>query len=131
MLAFKSRDSGGIWTFGQKRTIVEDGSSWAVNPRTFQRGFVCFDDDNKVRRAALAGQPADARRHGTPRQGFQWQEQWAVNMKCINGADAGKEVVFKADHRRRQPGRRGTDRGGARPAQRRPARRQGRADRAS
>ncbi len=30
-----------------------------------------------------------------PDTGFEWQEQWAVNMKCINGADAGTEVIFK------------------------------------
>jgi hypothetical protein len=28
--------------------------------------------------------------------GFPWQEQWAVNLKCLGGADAGVEVVFKA-----------------------------------
>ena len=30
-----------------------------------------------------------------PDLGFEWQEQWAVNMKCLNGADAGVEVIFK------------------------------------
>ena len=30
-----------------------------------------------------------------PTQGFEWQEQWAVNLKCLDGADAGIEVVFK------------------------------------
>ena len=66
-----------------------------------------------------------------PDKGFEWQEQWAVNMKCLNGADAGTEVIFKADDRRRHPGRRRADRGGARSPQRRPARRQGLADRAA
>src|SRR6516225_9039037 len=28
--------------------------------------------------------------------GFPWQEEWSVNMKCLDGADAGVEVVFKA-----------------------------------
>jgi hypothetical protein len=31
-----------------------------------------------------------------PDTGCPWQEEWAVNMKCISGADAGVEVVFKA-----------------------------------
>ena len=31
-----------------------------------------------------------------PDTGFPWQEEWAVNMKCTNGADAGVEVIFKA-----------------------------------
>jgi hypothetical protein len=30
-----------------------------------------------------------------PDTGFKWQEQWAVNLKCIDGTDAGTEAVFK------------------------------------
>ena len=30
-----------------------------------------------------------------PDKGFEWQQQWAVNMKCLSGADAGIEVAFK------------------------------------
>ena len=98
MLIFKSRDGGGIWTFGQKRTIVEEGSRWAVNPRTFQRGYVCFGDDNKVLGEQLVpvSQPMPDVAE-LPDKGFPWQEQWAVNLKCIDGADAGNEVIFKAD----------------------------------
>jgi uncharacterized protein DUF2800 len=32
-----------------------------------------------------------------PDHGFQWSEQWAVGMKCISGADAGTEVIFKTN----------------------------------
>jgi hypothetical protein len=30
-----------------------------------------------------------------PNKGSEWQEQWAVNVKCIDGADAGTEAVYK------------------------------------
>ena len=30
-----------------------------------------------------------------PDKGFPWQEQWAVNLKCLDGADAGTEVIYK------------------------------------
>jgi hypothetical protein len=36
------------WGFGQKRTIPEEGSKWAVNPLTFKYGYICFNDANKV-----------------------------------------------------------------------------------
>ena len=30
------------------------------------------------------------------RPGPEWQEQWTVCLKCLNGADAGAEVEYKA-----------------------------------
>jgi hypothetical protein len=45
LLTFK-REGDGTWSFGQKKTIVEDGSNWAVNPTTFKWGFICFNNDN-------------------------------------------------------------------------------------
>ena len=38
MMQFKS-DGDGTWMFGQRRTIVEDGSRWAVNPTDVQAGL--------------------------------------------------------------------------------------------
>jgi len=67
MLLFKSRQNG-TWMFGQRKTIPEPGSKWAANP-----------DITKL-----------------PDTGFPWQDQMAVNMKCITGVDAGVEVIFKA-----------------------------------
>ena len=32
-----------------------------------------------------------------PDTGFEWQEEWAVEMKCLDGADAGVEVIFKTN----------------------------------
>jgi hypothetical protein len=96
MLLFK-REGSGTWGYGQKRTIPEAGSRWAVNPFTFKYGCICFNDANKVVGEHLVSisQPKPLI---TDMQdlGFPWQEQWAVNLKCLSGADAGVEVVFKA-----------------------------------
>jgi hypothetical protein len=96
MLLFK-REGSGTWMFGQKKTIPEPDSRWAVNPMTFKYGFICFSDTNKVVGEHLVSvsqpKPVITEMQDT---GFPWQEEWAVNMKCISGADAGVEVVFKA-----------------------------------
>ena len=94
MLSFK-REGDGTWAFGQKRTIVEEGSSWAVNPTSFKWGFICFNNNNKpTERLVPVSQPKPDVTE-LPDTGFKWHEQWAVNLKCIDGADAGTEVVYK------------------------------------
>jgi hypothetical protein len=95
MLQFK-REGDGRWSFGQKRTIAENNSRWAVNPLTFKWGFICFDGANKVIGDRLVS-VAQAKPNVAelPDTGFKWQEQWAVNLKCLDGADADTEVVYK------------------------------------
>src|SRR5262245_37600104 len=97
MLLFKSREASGTWMFGQKKTIPEEGSRWAVNPMTFKWGYISCGDNNKVvgeHLVSIGQSKPDITK--LPDTGFPWQEEWSVNMKCLNGADAGVEVVFKA-----------------------------------
>ena len=95
MLMFK-REGGGVWSYGQQRIVVEDGSSWAVNPLTFKRGYIAFSNDNKVagERLVPVSQPMPDITE-LPDVGFTWTEQWSVCAKCTDGTDAGLEVIYK------------------------------------
>ena len=94
MLQFK-REGSGTWMFGQKKTVVEAGSRWAINPATFKWGHVCFGEANKATECLVSvSQPMPASTE-LPDTGFPWQPQMTVNMKCVDGTDAGIEVVFK------------------------------------
>jgi hypothetical protein len=96
MLSFKARDNNGTWLIGQKKIVVEADSRWAINPQTFKWGYICFDNDNKpTERIVPVSQPKPDVAE-LPDTGFEWQEEWAVNMKCTSGADTGTEVTFKA-----------------------------------
>jgi len=97
LMQFKSRENG-TWMFGRNRTVVEDGSLWAFDPRSFMWGYVCFGADKKIvpggEVLVSVGQPLPDVTT-LPDKGFPWMEQRAVNMKCISGIDAGIEVIFK------------------------------------
>jgi hypothetical protein len=97
LMQFKSRE-GGIWAFGGRRTIPEPDSLWAVNPASFQWGWVCWGDSSKILGEKLVpiSQPLPDVTE-LPDKGFPWQQEMAVNLKCISGTDAGTEVVFKTN----------------------------------
>jgi hypothetical protein len=97
LMQFKSRE-GGIWVFGQRRTIPEPDSLWAVNPTSFQWGWVVWGDGNKIlgEKLVSVGQPLPDVA-GMPDKGFPWQQEMAVDLKCISGTDAGTEVTFKTN----------------------------------
>jgi hypothetical protein len=93
MMFFKSREN--IWTFGRQQNEPEKGSRWAANPPTLERGYIAFDGTKKLgERMRFVGlpkiDPADLPDVGRP-----WQEQMSVEMKCLDGTDAGAEVCFK------------------------------------
>lgn len=95
MLQF-TREGDGRWIFGQRRTVVETNSRWAINVLTFRWGFIAFNDNKKVVGERLVS-VAQAKPNiaELPDLGCRWTEQWAVNLKCIDGADADTEVVYK------------------------------------
>jgi hypothetical protein len=96
MLLFK-REGDGTWLYGQKKTIVEDGSRWSVNPLSFRYGYICFGDGNKVlgeHLVSVSKPKPDLTK--LPDTGFPWVEEWCVNLKCLSGVDAGVEVTFKS-----------------------------------
>jgi hypothetical protein len=97
LMQFKSRE-GGIWAFGQRRTLPEPNSLWAVNPASFLWGWVCWGDSSKILGEKLVpiSQPLpDVTK--MPDKGFPWQQEMAVNLKCVSGTDAGTEVAFKTN----------------------------------
>jgi hypothetical protein len=95
ILSFRSREEG-IWTIGQKGTVVDEGAAAAINLVSLRHGWINFSDDNKVLGEHLvpASQPkplvTELPDHESP-----WVEQLAVDLKFIDGTDAGSEVTYK------------------------------------
>jgi hypothetical protein len=97
MLLFKSRANNGTWTIGQKQMVPESGSLWAVNPMSFEWGFISFSGAKKVLGEEMV--PVNKPKPDItklPDTGFKWQEQWSVQVRCLTGIDRGVQAVFKA-----------------------------------
>jgi hypothetical protein len=94
MLQFKSRPNQ--WSFGQKQIVPEPDASWAVNIRSFAWGWISWGEGNRILGEEMVAyfQPMPNVAE-LPDTGFKWQAQRSVGMKCLDGADAGTEVVFK------------------------------------
>jgi hypothetical protein len=95
LMLFKARDN--TWVYGRNQTEPEEGSRWVVNPMTFERGQVAFRGKEKLgermRSVSLPEiDPADLPDVGAP-----WQPQMSFEMKCLDGTDAGVEVVLKSN----------------------------------
>ena len=92
------------WIYGADSTQVEDGSRWAVNPYSFQTGWVCWADPKKNgnRREKLGevmgsiANPPSIPETDHSAKGGSWSEQFGFILVCVHGEDAGTEVVFQA-----------------------------------
>ena len=82
--------------FGQRKTSPRGRQPLGRQPDDVPAGLHLLRRRQQgARRAPRARQPADARLAELPDKGFRWQEQWAVNLKCLDGTDAGAEVIYK------------------------------------
>jgi hypothetical protein len=96
MMFYKARDNGGTWMWGPKGTVPEEGSQWSCNPFSLQWGYIAFLDSKMVGEQMFSVTEPLPLATELPDVGAEWKPQRSVNMKCINGDDAGVEVMFKA-----------------------------------
>jgi len=105
LLRFMSRE-GGIWVFGIDGIENEEGALWAINPLSFEHGYVCWKNKKIAGEAMVAvgiakpvkdsledhGVFADAKGKDVQTK---WDEQMSIRLKCVAGEDKGTEVDFR------------------------------------
>jgi len=84
----------GEWVFGQSNEEVQEGSQWAIDMMSLQRGWCCWHDGQ------LLGQVMDSIQVPRPPcpapiQGVGFSEQYSMELTCIFGDDAGTLVLYK------------------------------------
>ncbi len=105
---FLKMDKGnGDWLYGQEETVVEEDSLWAVNPASFEYGYIAWPPESSANREPegevmvsisrpLPNQNTLRTRHEDgATTGAGWQYQQSVVMVCISGEDEGTAVQYK------------------------------------
>ena len=86
---------GGNWLFGQGNDKVQEGSSWLANITTLKHGD-CTWHESQLVDEFMVEMWADARPlPGTHATGATPKAQASVELKCMNGEDAGMQVLYK------------------------------------
>ncbi len=90
----------GTYIFGQSNEEVQEGSRWAVNIMTMSHGYSCWVDGGDKMPNVLAGEVMTAMTNPLPPRpdpigDAAYKDQRSFEMKCIDGADAGTEVIYK------------------------------------
>jgi hypothetical protein len=88
-------DKTGHWVFGADQTVVEDDSTWAVNPYSFIHGFIAWGDGEVLGEAMTPlHEPlpeVDMAPHGAKKG---WESQVGLSLKCLTGEDANMDARF-------------------------------------
>lgn len=88
----------GVWRYGQTDTEVQEGAEWAINPTTFQKGFIAWAKEGGTKPLGKQMQPillGDLPvREELPDVGADWSENIYFELTCLNGDDEGKTVQF-------------------------------------
>jgi hypothetical protein len=90
----------GNWVFGQENEEVQPGSRWIINSLTLAHGFCCWvdtGDKNTLKGDVMVPMTRPKPACPPPIDGTPFVEQRAFELKCLDGADAGIEVLYKTN----------------------------------
>jgi hypothetical protein len=90
----------GEWVFGQSNEEVQPGSRWVANVMSFQHGWCCWVEGgpgqkNELRGEIMVSMAKPKPACPPPIDGTPYKEQRVMDLKCLDGADAGTEVTHK------------------------------------
>lgn len=92
----------GEWTYGAEETEADPDGEWAINPNSFQHGFVCWgvqgspkEGTNLGERMVSAMEPLPAKGALPDIEDGEWSTCVGFQMRCTSGDDEGVQVLFK------------------------------------
>jgi len=91
----KMNGKTGIWTYGVERIATEPGQLWAVDPYSFEHGFVCWDNAEPIGEIMRKASEPLPNEDDLPDYGKDWDLQNTVIMKCMTGEEMGMVAINK------------------------------------
>lgn len=91
----------GTWVYGPEAIEVEEGSTWCLNTYATEHGYVCWSryeergKKDEILGEKMASIGEDKPLRPQPIQGFEWTDQRNFVLKCLDGEDAGAQVIYK------------------------------------
>ncbi len=85
-------DKTGHWVFGAEQTEVEEGSTWAINPYSFIKGYIAWGDGEVLgEKMVPINEPLPEMGVAPAEAKNGWEVQLGLSMKCLTGEDEGLE----------------------------------------
>jgi hypothetical protein len=97
---FFRMDKSGDWIFGQANEEVQPGSRWAANIYSFIHGYSCWVDTgqkNELLGEVVTSMSEQLPDKPPPIQGTDFKPLRGFELKCLDGVDAGTEVIYKTN----------------------------------
>ena len=95
MPILKMNGKTGIWTYGVERIAVEEGQLWAIDPYSFEHGYVCWDNAEPIGEIMRKADEPLPNEDELPDYGKRWDLQNTVIMKCMSGEETGMVCINK------------------------------------
>lgn len=95
---FMKMTKAGDFIFGADETEVQEGSLWAIDPRSITKGFIKWVDselEGEEMAPVFGGQPII--KSNLPDAGVGWSEQVGFALACTNGDDKGTQCLYKTN----------------------------------
>jgi hypothetical protein len=94
-------EKSGTWVWGQGSDEVQEGSHWLVNPMTFMHGWVLWakqvpGQKNRKLGEVMGSMARPAPDCPPPINGMDFVPQGSFELKCMDGTDAGVQVLFRS-----------------------------------
>ncbi len=85
----------GVFAYGPENIEPEEGSLWAINPRSVHHGWAAWGDGELMDEVMMPFNQPLPPKSELRDYGVAWAQQYSVILQCVSGEDKGQSVMYK------------------------------------